>query len=119
MTSLFDYYYYYKAVLLWKLSDWIASLHDKDKLGPRLVRLRKECGGIAQKQKTVTWDVMVQSGRGGTVVSRAIWGYMRRLRVGDKAPDGTVHRYGTNEEVNLLSLCKPNRLTCFNFGSYT
>jgi len=119
MKPLNEYYYYYKAVVLWKICDWVAWLYDRDKLGSRLVRLRKECGGLQQKQKTVTWDVMVQSGRGGTIVSRAIWGYIRRFRVGSSAPDGVVHRFGSLEELNLLSLCKPGRLTCINFGSYT
>jgi hypothetical protein len=119
MKPLIEYYYFAKALLSWKICEWVAWYHDPKAWKDRLKRLREDCGGQKQSQRTVTWEMMIQAGRGETVVTRALPGYLKRFPIGSQAADGVVHRFGTLEEVNLMSLTRPDRLTVFNFGSYT
>lgn len=75
-----------------------------------------ELGGKQAMRTLWTWDTMVATGAGASVIARMT---KCRLTVGSVAPDGAVHRFGTLEAVRLSSFFKPGRLTVLNFGSYT
>lgn len=120
MPSLLDYYYYYKAVVFLKICRWAAYFWDPDNFYQRGAKISAECGGKEHSSKTISkFEVMVQGGKGGNVIGRALPYYLRRWKVGSKAPDGIVHRYGSLEEVPLSSFFRPGRMTVLNFGSYT
>jgi len=117
---LIEYWYYAKAWLMLKVVGWIAHYSDPEGLKRRGPAISKQCGGREHSSRSLhKWDIMVQAGKGENIVWRALRLWIRRKRVGSKAPDGVVHLYGSLEPVKLSSFLRPGRMTLLNFGSYT
>jgi len=120
MKPLVEYYYYYKGFFLLTVCNWVAYFYDREKYYTRGAGIAKACGGREHSGKSLfQWETLVQAGRNGNVISRALPYYIRKYRVGSPAPDGIIHRFTSLEEAKLSSFFKPGRMTVLNFGSYT